>query len=256
MYTILLEQLASQGYAVVALDFPYEAAFVRYPNGTGITGAFVNADLAREFPEKAFDLYEVRVRVGTHFIEFWPTLVNKFDLPFRVSSLGLFGQSFGGAGSFGVADAIPDTSIVASALNLDGELFGDPASNVSSLADLSRPVLLIGQSIHYGSYDPTWDTFPMAQTGWWRTLFVAGADHLDFSDVAFWREFGGTLQVGNSTIDHIRMVNITREFVSAFFNQTILNQTQTILDHPGADWPEVTVFAGGNIAKQDLKIIE
>ncbi len=33
--------------------------------------------------------------------------------------------------------------------------------------------------------DTTWDTFPAAQTGWVRMLYVAGADHQDFSDIAF-----------------------------------------------------------------------
>lgn len=76
-----------------------------------------------------------------------------------------------------MADAIPDTKVVASALNLDGGLYGDPASN-SSLADLKRPVLLMGTNNHTGPYDPTEVTFTIAQRGWWRTLWVAGADHL------------------------------------------------------------------------------
>jgi pimeloyl-ACP methyl ester carboxylesterase len=241
MYSIQLIELASRGYAVAALDFPYEGTFVRYPNGTGIRGIYGG--------QFSFDIippiYEARVRAGTHFVTFWSTLVEQLHAPFQTAPLGVFGQSLGGAAALGVADAIPDTKIVVSALNLDGGLYGDPASN-SSLADLKRPVLLMGTTNHTGSYDPTWDTFPVAQTGWWRILWVAGADHLDFSDVAFWREFQVNRQTNNTAIPGVRMIKVIREFVTAFFNYTMLNQSERELNQPGADWPEVTVHSGGN----------
>lgn len=241
MYSIQLTELASRGYAVAALDFPYEGTFVRYPNGTGVSGIYGG--------QFSFDIlppiYEARVRAGTHFVKFWSTLVEQLHAPFQTAPLGVFGQSLGGAAALGVADAIPDTKVVVSALNLDGALYGDPASN-SSLADLKRPVLLMGTTNHTGSYDPTWDTFPVAQTGWWHILWVAGADHLDFSDVTFWREFLVNRQTSNTTIQGGRMMNVTREFVTAFFNYTMLNQKERELSQPGADWSEVTVHSGGN----------
>ncbi|TVY80342.1 putative 1-alkyl-2-acetylglycerophosphocholine esterase [Lachnellula suecica] len=212
MYPIQMTELASRGYAVAALDFPYEGTFVRYPNGTGIRGIY-----AGQF---SFDIippiYEARVRAGMHFVKFWPTLVEELHAPFKIASLGVYGQSLGGAAALGVADAIPNTKVVASALNLDGGLFGDPASN-SSLADLKRSVLPMGTTNHSGSYDHTWDTFPVDQTGWWRILWVAGAGHSDFSDVTFWREFQVNRTTSNTPIQGDRMINVTRDYVTAFF---------------------------------------
>ncbi|KUJ10020.1 alpha/beta-hydrolase, partial [Mollisia scopiformis] len=234
MYSITMTELASRGYAVAALDFPYETTFVRYPNGTGVSGIYGGIFSFDIIPP----IYETRIRAGIHFVEYWSTLVEQLHAPFQVAPLGVFGQSLGGAAALGVADAIPDRKVVASALNLDGGLYGNPASN-SSLADLKRPVLQMGTVNHTGSYDPTWDTFPVAQTGWWRTLWVARADHLDFSDVTFWREFLVNRQTSNTAIQGRRMVNVTREFVTAFFNYTLLNQEEKVLSKPGADWPEV-----------------
>jgi dienelactone hydrolase len=243
MYTILLAELASYGYTVTALDFPYDAAFVRYPNGTSVTGVFNNASWVdpNTVDELLDELYDYRVRAGTHFVESWPAMVEQFHAPFQTARLGALGHSFGGAASVGTAGAAPR---VVSALNLDGSLFGKPASNVTSVADIKKPVMLMGETVQRGRVDPTWDTFQTTQTGWWRILIVAGADHLDFTDAPLWRELDG--QVGNSTIDLARMMNITREFAVAFFNQTIVNQTEIILSQPETVWPEVTVLAKGN----------
>jgi pimeloyl-ACP methyl ester carboxylesterase len=243
-YTILLAELVSYGYAVTALDFPYDAAFIRYPNGTSFTGVFNNASWVdpNTVDELLNDLYDYRVRASTHFVESYPTLVEQFKAPFQTTQLGALGHSFGGAASVGMAGAVMD---VVSALNLDGTLFGKPASNVSSVANIEKPILLIGETIQRGGIvDPTWETFETTQTGWWRILLVAGADHLDFTDAPFWRELDG--QMGLSTINLARMMNITREFVVAFFNQTILKQEEIILSQPEAAWPEVIVFGRGN----------
>jgi len=241
MYSIQLTELPSRGYAVTALDFPYEGTFVRLSNGTDVRGIYGG--------QFSFDIipaiYEARVRAGTHFVKFWSTLAEQLHAPFQIAPLGVFGQSLGVAAALGVADTIPNTKVVVSALNLDGGLYGDPASN-SSLADLKRPMLLIGTTNHTGPYDPAWDTFTVAQRGWWRTLWVAGADHLDFSDVAFWREFSVERQISKTGNRGVHMINITREFVTAFFNYTMLSQCERELNQPGADWPEVTVHSGGN----------
>ncbi len=169
-------------------------------NGTGVTGVFngqVDGDFGGlgvdQIVQLLLELYEVRVEVGRHFVESWPALVKQLCAPFQTTALGVFGHSFGGAAILGVADAIPDTRKVVSALNLDGQLFGDPASNVSSVADIKRPVLMLGQTNH-ALNDPTWATFSAAQTDWWRILYVAGADHVDFTDVAFWRAFEGSAE--------------------------------------------------------------
>jgi pimeloyl-ACP methyl ester carboxylesterase len=243
MYTILLAELASYGYTVTALDFPYDGGFIRYPNGTSVTGVFNNASWVNPntVDELLEELYDYRVRAGAHFVESWPALVEQFKAPFQTARFGALGHSFGGAASVGMAGAIPD---VVSALNLDGTLFGQPASNVSSIANIKKPVLLIGETVQLGRVDTTWDIFQTTQTGWWRILLVAGADHLDFTDAPLWREIDR--QMGKSTIDLARMMNITREFVAAFFNQTILDHTETILSQPETVWPEVTVLAKGN----------
>jgi dienelactone hydrolase len=243
MYTTMLTELVSRGYVVAGLDFPYEAPFVRYPNGTGATGVYIDGFTL----DIIADVYAYRVRAGTNFIDSWPGLVKQLGAPFQTSPLGVLGQSLGGAAALGVAHAIPDVTVVGSAVNLDGGLYGDPASNMTSLADLKRPVLMMGETTSWNPLaDPGWKDFQAAQSGWWRTLVVAGPDHQDFSDIVFWREFQPSGERGNGTIDASRMINITREFVTAFFNQSMLKQEEIVFDQPGTAWPEVTVYAEGN----------
>ncbi|CAJ2509267.1 Uu.00g142930.m01.CDS01 [Anthostomella pinea] len=237
-YTILISELVSRGYVVAGLDHPYEQPFVRYPNGTGVYGPPVNYTLSSE---EANLLYEMRIKDNVHFVGVWPDLVAELDAPWATAKLGAFGHSIGGAAAAGTARLIARETL-ASTLNMDGTFLD--ATNDSATADIHRPTMLLGQDGHDADDgDLSWEIFPAAQTGWWRTMFVNGTAHLDFSDWTFWKTLGGK-PLG--TIDGARMVDVTREFVTAFFNYTILGQEEGVLTSPGPVWPEVSVYDGSD----------
>ncbi|KAI1174477.1 platelet-activating factor acetylhydrolase [Nemania sp. FL0916] len=235
VYTILISELVSRGYVVAGLDHPREQPFVRYPNGTALYGLSTDYNIS---DADAAIVYEIRVRDNVQFIKVWPSLVAQLRAPFAVTGLGAFGHSIGGAAAAGTALLVDKETLVAT-LNMDGSYWD--ATNDSKTADTKRPTLLWGGSYHdESSDDPSWtDIFPEAQTGWWRTLLVKDAMHLDFSDFTFWKTLGG-MQFG--AIDGLRSIAITREFVTAFFNYTLLGQEETILTDPGSKWPEVFVY--------------
>ena len=228
-YTAILSSLATKGYVVAALDHPYEAPFLQYPYGApGIyglpVGTSLNSSLQRE-------IYDVRLSDIAAFVDLFPSLVSEFVAPFNVTNYGIFGHGLGGAAAFGAlldnktrCKADCNASITA-ATDLDGAFPGIFASGNSSIDAAPAPLFLMGGSQErYTEYrEKTWRTFEKAQTGWWREILVKGADYLDFSDVTIWKELvsgEGTIpDVGD--IDGASMVNLVRQYVGGFFDQTL-----------------------------------
>ncbi|KAJ5879859.1 Platelet-activating factor acetylhydrolase [Penicillium solitum] len=49
MYTLMLQEIASNGFAVVSVDHPYDADIVEYPNGRTVLGVLANITTETEF---------------------------------------------------------------------------------------------------------------------------------------------------------------------------------------------------------------
>ncbi|KAK9425526.1 putative Platelet-activating factor acetylhydrolase [Seiridium unicorne] len=247
VFTILLSDLASYGYVVFGLDHPYEQPFVRYPNGTGLYGL----DIAFDPPSLDFlvALQGIRINETIALIDRLPLVETLLGAPLNKTHVGTFGHSIGGAAAVGAE--LRDHRIVAG-INMDGEFYGALAANDSSV-DVGRPVLLLGQETHDGSSpgEPTWSTFPDAQTGWWRRLNVNGTRHLDFSDETFWKEVTAFTSQSLGTIDGYRQSEITREIVRAFFDLTLKGTPEAIFDGPTEEWPEVRITGSGGGSTQD-----
>ncbi|KAI8960791.1 hypothetical protein F5Y11DRAFT_328461 [Daldinia sp. FL1419] len=231
--TILLSELASHGYAIIGLDHPFEQPFIRYPNGTGVTGIDldnIDVDLV--------DIYNMRLNDNSVFLDrHLSELVRKFKLPLSTTKLGAFGYSLGGAAALG---SLQGHGQIISGLNLDGTLIGSPASN-SSAADERRPAFLIGSEGHggVGQGDNTWVTFPQWQTGWQRKININGTTHHDFFDDTFWKTLEAGADPHAGPIDGLEQVRILNAYVKAFFDLTLLGKSSPILDGPSPEFPEV-----------------
>lgn len=237
VYTAIITDLVSRGYVVFALDHVYEQPFVRYPNGTGVRGLPLDFQYDLDFVER---LHEARRRATLHFIHYLPQLVEGLGARFATTGLGVFGGSLGGSLAFAAALG---SNEVDAAVNLDGTLWGDLVANDSSV-DTGKPVLFLATAGHSGDGDPSWATFPAWQTGWWRLLSVAGTLHSDWSDVTFWKQFGMNKATGD--IDGRRMIDLSREYIGAFFGRHLRGEDAPILDAPAEEWPEVEVTDGRN----------
>ena len=237
-FVILLSELASQGYVVAALDHPYEQPFVRFPNGTGITGLPITFSSTQEFRDT---FHSVRLREMLHFIGYWPSLVAKLSAPFRTDKLGLIGHSFGGSVALNAASQSNDVSAV---VNQDGSIFSVAASNTSA-ADVKKPSLLLGFELHSAASDRSWSNYTTQQTDWWRTIYVNGTVHQDWTDQTFWKLWGTTRPLGS--INGRRMVDVRSAYVTAFFNEHLRGQESPLMDKASKDWPEVTVHDGNDL---------
>lgn len=137
-YTSLVTGLASKGYAVFAIDHPYEAAVAELANGRLVTTV---ENFARNDPDRTTFMTEhLDLRAGdVRFVldqmqradVLGPTLLDRLDL----DHIGAIGHSFGGATA---ALAMHRDKRIKAAANIDGTLYGDLAGKA-----LQRPFLLL-----------------------------------------------------------------------------------------------------------------
>ncbi|KAI1097369.1 hypothetical protein F4804DRAFT_327812 [Jackrogersella minutella] len=233
--TILLSELASYGYTVIGLDHPYEQPFMRYPNGTGVTGVDINYyDI-----DQIRAIYNTRLIDNAVFLEYFDHLVEELKAPFNKTHIGIFGYSLGGAAAFG---SMYDESRLTSGLNLDGTNFG--RTNGTD-ANEKKPVFLIADEGHDVYNDITWGTFVSQQTGYVREFKINGSTHHDFCDDTFWKTIEDVDQEAGP-IDGNRQVKILNTYVKAFFDFTLQGRNSPLLDGPSADWPEVIFDVGAS----------
>lgn len=235
-YTIMLSELASRGYTVAALDHPYEQPYVLYPNGSEFYGGPIDVDT-----QGAAAVYN-RSNDTLAFIGAWPALSGELGFASTTDHLGIFGHSIGGSVALEVAQLV-DPSLIVSGINMDGEFW--LALN-SSAADIRRPSLLLASENHNGAQDPSWITYPEQQSDWWRFITIDGAEHLDYSDFTFWKDFNPGSPAPTGNISTARMIEITNTFIGGFFNWTLLGQDEAgIFNNPAQIFPE-TVLSGGS----------
>lgn len=122
--TFQVEELASQGYIVVGIDHPYDAAAVVYPDQTvsllkmeGLSGFEEYVDKSRVWVEDTVFVLDVLEGKASSSIPAW--LASKIDM----NRVGAFGHSFGGATA---AQMLLEDSRIKAALNMDGILYGEP----------------------------------------------------------------------------------------------------------------------------------
>lgn len=241
VYTILLSDLASHGYTVIGIDDPYEQQFIRFPNGTGYYGSGGET-------ETTDDTVYTRLAETTTMIDRLDLVEKALGTKVNRRVFGTFGHSAGG--DAGVASLLYDRRIL-STVNLDGPFAGGPFGEEGPpVPDLKRPVFLFGTGAHETTeLDPSWSaTFPVNQTGYWREVVVNGSQHVDMSDITFWKETAGVHSANLGPIDGRRMVDITRTWTKAFFDFTLLRNREAgkLFDGPSSQWPEVEFKAGSN----------
>ena len=234
-YTTVLEDLARKGYIVVAVDHPYDALVVEFPDGQAVIG--LNKTLTREEVEL---LVTVRAQDVSFVID---ELSRRFPARLNTSDVVAFGHSLGGGT---VAEATLNDTRIRGAINLDGRLFG---SMEKPDVTLSKPFLQFASeatsSNPYWRWDEEWDRL----AGWKLELVLDGAAHSTFSDMPLIAEafdlrgkLGGEGEELLGKVDGMRGLEVMVEYVSAFADFVLAGKNETLLRSDGNEkFPEVKV---------------
>lgn len=259
--TNVAEQLASEGYVVVAVSAVHEDPAVELPNGRVLTTsdqkfcqvgadpfstkgqALLNKLLAARVGDIKFTVDQLEnIGLGRHPVVDGAPPPAGLAAAMTLTKMGIYGHSFGG----GTAAAVLHTDRrFAAGINLDGFVIGPVATT-----GLSKPFLVVGVPSHDRKLDPSWKTFLPALKGWRRWLVVNGAGHYRFMDLGGSPTKWGldtTLKPKDPTtweqvfgdIDDATSQRIVRDLVTGFFGQFLRQNPAAILVDPAKVYPEL-----------------
>jgi hypothetical protein len=252
--TTQVEELVSHGYIVVTMDHTHETDAVEFPDGRVEV-----QQLPAQSVQRTRDAMQVREQDIKFVLDQLTILKNggnpdaaKKKLPYGLntildlSRIGMFGHS---AGGINAADVMEDDKRIDAGMNLDGAINAEITESIlsSSSKGLQRPFLLMGASNTHVA-DLGWKAFWERSTGWKRDLNLPTGAHYSFTDHQLILPYLDSIidvpdavqkgMIGASTNPE-RVATSVRIYITAFFNQHLLDQTQTIFDGDSSEHPDV-----------------
>ena len=254
--TYQMEELASHGYIVVAIDHTYISLAVLFPDGRLIP---FNPD-AVDYLNRLDNSEITRHALDVIFVLDQLEMINaddpagKFTGRFDLSKPGVIGMSVGGA-TAGKVMTMDDR--FKAGINMDG----DPCIDDQPCREgLDQPFMIMLNQSHVltpGSYDGSdrngFDPGLLLRSGGY-VLQIAGTGHFDFTDFPMtWKlasQPGKYLELsslGSRSDDPVRVVDIFTEYSLAFFDKHLRGRPVPLLDGPSSDYPEVEFSAFSEI---------
>jgi len=236
IYTSFIEDLVSHGFIVASINHPYVSGITVFPDGRTVGLADVPIDpVARS----AFFNMSLRTIVeDTKYVLDTIEELNASDPVFLghcdLSLVGMYGHSFGGANT---AVCCYEDDRFDAGLTLDGVFYRQfiPGNiTVPFLYMFAENRLIDDATIGYMWNHTTGDTFLMS---------IAGSTHYAFTDVGVLLSHllpvvpPRLLSFGS--IAPKRMVNITRTYVTVFFEVTLKGEPLEALLNLSSEFPEV-----------------
>ena len=269
LYTPTLEEVASQGYVVVALSHPYSTSATVFPDGrviksaaefgsralSQITATATNEDEFAAVVNPIGDVWTGDIRFTLDQLERMnaedPFLAGRLDL----SRVGVFGHSMGGGAA---VEALHDDPRFLAAINMDGSLVGD-----SAWEGIHRPVMLMlsdeqasltkdmliqaGATAENAEFIVTRGKMTVQtvyENGAPGYLFVLdGSKHVTYttsSALAAALAFGAPADAFGS-IPAERANHIINAYIVSFFDQYLKGEPSPLLEAAVSAYPEVTL---------------
>ncbi|GKZ30700.1 hypothetical protein AbraIFM66950_009994 [Aspergillus brasiliensis] len=245
MYTSLLQDIASNGFAVISVDHPYDADIVEFPDGHTVLGILGNISTDAQW------VFAMDVRVQdmifllnqTHnetvVRDIFPSSLHNAHL-LSFDRVAITGHSLGGATA---AQAMLVDNRFVGGINLDGSLWGSVVTE-----GLSSPFLLFSHANHTAATDPSWGTFWSNLRGWRLELQLAQSKHYTFSDfpvlvdsLSISDDVKQIVQAGyTGTIGALRAKNVVVSYIVATLQYFVSGRTSDLLSGPSAGYPDVT----------------
>ena len=233
--TIMIEELTSHGYVVIAIEHAYDANISIFNNGdvadyrSGIN--YQRRNTQKITPEEFWAIrlpqLETRAKDVSYIIDqlelgnLPENIINIIDL----ENIGIFGHSFGGATS--IYSSYNDHRIDA-CINLDGWMVVVPDEIVDN--GINRNFMYLGQEqwdekLNYQKLDK----FIKSNTKSSKIL-IPNTTHYDFSDTPHMSKAAKFLNKSGK-VKSKNLKNLLNELIISFFNQNLKNQ-KIIIDYP------------------------
>jgi predicted dienelactone hydrolase len=282
-YTAMLEDLASHGYVVAAIDHPYDAGCVVFSDGRSIPFAQDKWDAAKTQPNGIMEYYGARIEVWTADTRFvldqllrygkTPHLRAPFAGRLDLQRIGIFGHSVGGMTAARVCEL--DARFHA-CMNQDSDYRGNPFMPISSAQNIKQPFLffvsehsffkhlplptdqqLVAQKLTRAEFDSIIQAYDKNQEealakmpgGSYRVAVeTPGFTHRSFMDLRLLGHSDDPTEV----VQHLKNLEIVRSYTRAFFDKYLMEQKDTLLDDNVATvgfGSEVTVDRFGPASK-------
>jgi D-alanyl-D-alanine carboxypeptidase len=250
-YTALIEELASHGYVVAAVEHPYDALGVVFPDGRVVP---FNQKKWRKQRPRPVDLgwESVQEAVLAKDILFVLDQLEKLASskaggPFAgrldLTHVGAMGHSLGGKG---IARAGAMDKRLSACVNLDGWSGGSPMGSDTRDSSPQQPFMMLAGSHTGADYPPgprrvkslcrTENFFQRVKSGsYWVT--VTGLQHMDVTDLPL---LSSTLNPFTAAARR-RKLQIVRAYLRAFFDQYLMDKPCALLNGRSNEYPEVVV---------------
>jgi pimeloyl-ACP methyl ester carboxylesterase len=226
-YSVLAEDLASHGYAVVGIN-PTGSMDVVFPDGHLVPATAEGSMAGSWSPEAAGDVATVWAADAEFVVRTLSSTAPEIGA-LDFSRVAYVGHSLGGAASFEACRT--DRNCVA-AVDLDGTLFTEVRN-----AGLAAPSLLV-QAVRPEGCDLACESFEVVEAAPQARQFeVAGSAHMSFADYGlFWSPIDS---LGLGSIDAERMTAITRDLVRSFLAVHVRNAPPRTFDDAVARYAEL-----------------
>ena len=253
--TTQMEQLASEGYVVVAIDHTHEAVAVEFPDGRVERSVLppwsvdvAKRVLATRVQDTSFvlDQLEVLASGGNPDAQQQSLPVGLGRL-LDLSRVGMFGHS---AGGFTSGETMVSDHRIDAGADLDGSMaFSQSARDFGRVADegLDRPFLLMSAGDHSAPSDPSWQQFLRSHRGWQLQLHMSAGEHFTYTDhqallpqIVAQLGLEPELQapiIGD--VDPSRSIASQRAYLTAYFDEHLRHRPQRLLDGASPEHPDV-----------------
>ncbi|MER7760697.1 hydrolase [Streptomyces sp. NPDC097619] len=252
--TTLVEDLASHGHLVVALDSTYETEQVEFPGGRIERALPLPDDLTPEVIAALLTTHSRARLADARFVLRTLDRLTRGERPDTgtgplpdglaeaadAGRVGVLGQSLGGSVA---AQLAHDEPRVSAAADLDGALL-DPVAH----SGLTKPFLLMTSGTKTLHNEPSWASCWAASTGPRHALRLRNSAHGSYTDLqTLLPQLLRHLPIPDptgliGTIDPRRSLATQRTAVVAFFTRYLRGRPTHFFDRPGDRWPELEVL--------------
>ena len=250
--TCLVEELASRGYVVVAIDYIHDSGVVELPDGQVETSAVPptppppggSAQTIKEIDARVEDVSFILDQLavishGGNPDQAHRPLPRGLHQALDLDRVGMFGHSDGGSTT---AHVLHTDARIKVGANLDG-IFWTP----QAVGGSGQPLLLFGEQDLGSFVTSNWAEFWKNQRGPKLWLNLTGSTHATFTDFAtlvpqvapILGEPQSWVIAGIGSINGDRAVTVERAYLNAWFDRYLRHHDSPLLTGPSPRYPEI-----------------